>query len=275
MLNLTEPLPWNLTHHRYCVVGVARSGTQLTEALLNYSIGKTFDGVVTLEDFMNFNTAYFANLDIDDNNKLSFKMVTDADGKLKMAANRNVEQLPALGKDWIDKVSRADPTQPLTCRIFLDDRLTFISLVDGLEFLKKQNFKFVYVNRNFEHKILSSYFAKKTMIFRSGKNSAVLTVDIPELKTMILGRYLMEEHNKRVMTNIVGSHIVVEYDELVSMAANLDESEKKLAFGIFNEKQLPLDPYEQIANSDEVKEVFATFYPNMVNLSSQLLGANR
>jgi hypothetical protein len=92
---------------------------------------------------------------------------------------------------------------------------------------------------------------------------------------MILGRYLMEEHNKKVMTNIVGSHIVVEYDELTSMAAHLDESEKKLAFGIFDQKQLPLDPYEQIANADEVREVFATFYPNMVNLSSQLLGANR
>lgn len=275
MLNLTERLPWNLPHHRYCVVGVARSGTQLTESLLNYSISKQFDDVVTLEDFMNFNTAYFANLEIDENNKLSFNMVTDGDGKLKMAANRNVEQLPAIGKDWIDKVSRADPTQPMTCRIFLDDRLTFLSLVDGLEFLKKQNFKFVYVNRNFEHKMLSAYFSKKTMIFRSGKNSAVLTVDIPELKTMILGRYLMEEHNKRVMTNIVGSHIVVEYDELTAMAAHLDETEKKLAFGIFNEKQLPLDPYEQIVNADEVKEVFATFYPNLVNLSSQLLGANR
>ena len=275
MINLTEDLPWNLSHHRYCVVGVARSGTQLTESLLNYSISKKFDNVVTLEDFMNFTAAYFAVLDIDDNNKLSFKMSTDSAGKMKMAADRNIEQLPDLGKGWIDKVSRADPTQPLTCRIFLDDRLTFISLVDGLEFLKKQNFKFVYVNRNFEHKMLSSYFAKKTMIFRSGKNSAMLTVDIPELKTMILGRYLMEEHNKKVMTNIVGSHIVVEYDELTSMAAHLDESEKKLAFGIFNEKQLPLDPYEQITNADEVKEVFTTFYPNVVNLSSQLLGANR
>jgi len=275
VLNLTESLPWNLQHHRYCVVGVARSGTQLTESLLNYSISKKFDDVVTLEDFMNFNTAYFANLDIDDNGKLSFKMVTDSQGKMKMAADRNVEQLPAIGKDWIDKVSRADPMQPLTCRIFLDDRLTFISLVDGLEFLKKQNFKFVYVNRNFEHKMLSSYFAKKTMIFRSGKNSAFLEVDIPELKTMIVSRYLMEEHNKKVMTNIVGSHIVVEYDELTSMAAHLNESEKNLAFGIFNEKQLPLDPYEQIANADEVREVFATFYPNLVNLSSHLLGANR
>ena len=58
MVNLIEDLPWNLPHHRYCVVGVARSGTQLTEALLNYSIGKKFEGVVTLEDFMNFNTAY-------------------------------------------------------------------------------------------------------------------------------------------------------------------------------------------------------------------------
>jgi hypothetical protein len=85
----------------------------------------------------------------------------------------------------------------------------------------------------------------------------------------------MEEHNKKVMTNIVGSHIVVEYDELTSMVAHLDEDEKKLAYGVFNEKQLPLDPYDQIVNADEVREVFETFYPNVVNLSSQLLGANR
>jgi hypothetical protein len=68
---------------------------------------------------------------------------------------------------------------------------------------------------------------------------------------------------------------VVEYDELISMTTHLDESEKKLAFGVFNEKQLPLDPYDQIVNADEVREVFATFYPNLVTLSTQLLGANR
>jgi hypothetical protein len=273
MIKLSDPLPWDLPHHRYCVLGVPRSGTQLTESLLNYSIGKKFNGVVPLEDFFSFNSAYFFNIDIDENNKLSFEMMTDSSGK--MTSNRNVEMLPAIGQDWIEKIQRADPTQPMTCRVFLDDRLTFLSVTASLELLKKLDFKFVYVNRNFEHKILSTYFSKKTMIFRSGKNSAVLTVDIPELKTIILGRYLMEEHNKRVMTNIVGSHIVVEYDELTSMAAHLDEDEKKLAYGVFNEKQLPLDPYDQIVNADEVREVFETFYPNVVNLSSQLLGANR
>jgi hypothetical protein len=273
MLKLTDPLPWDLPHHRYCVVGVPRSGTQLTEALLNYSISKKFADSVPLEDFLTYQSAYFFNIDIDDNNKLSFSMTTDSNGKMK--TDRTVEMLPAIGQDWIEKIQRADRTQPMTCRVFLDDRLTFLSVAASLELLKKLDFKFVYVNRNFEHKILSTYFSKKTMIFRSGKNSAVLTVDIPELKTMILGRYLMEEHNKRVMTNIVGSHIVVEYDELTSMAAHLDEDEKKLAYGVFNEKQLPLDPYDQIVNADEVREVFETFYPNVVNLSSQLLGANR
>jgi len=273
MIKLTDPLPWDLPHHRYCVVGVPRSGTQLTEALLNYSINKKFDDSVPLEDFLSYQSAYFFNIDIDENNKLSIDVTTDSNGK--MTSNRNVEMLPAIGQDYIEKISRVDPTQPLTCRIFLDDRLTFLSLTAGLEFLTKLDFKFIYVNRNFEHKLLSTYFAKKTMIFRSGKNSNMLTVDIPELKSMMIVRYLMEEHNKKVMTNIVGSHIVVEYDELTSMAAHLDESEKAQAFGIFNEKQLPLDPYDQILNADEVREVFATFYPNLVNLSSQLLGANR
>jgi len=273
MIKLSDPLPWNLSHHRYCVLGVPRSGTQLTESLLNYSIGKKFDGGVPLEDFFSFNSAYFFNIEIDENNKLSFEMMTDSNGK--MSSSRNVEMLPAIGQDWIEKIQRADPAQPMTCRVFLDDRLTFLSVTASLELLKKLDFKFVYVNRNFEHKILSTYFSKKTMIFRSGKNSNSLSVDIPELKSMIIGRYLLEEHNKKIMTNIVGSHIVVEYDELTSMAAHLDESEKKLAYGVFNEKQLPLDPYDQIVNADEVREVFTTFYPNLVNLSTQLLGANR
>lgn len=273
MLKLTDSLPWDLPHHRYCVVGVPRSGTQLTESLLNYSINKKFGDSVPLEDFLSYQSAYFFNIDIDENNKLSIEVTTDSNGK--MTSNRNAEMLPAIGQEYIERITRADPTQPLTCRIFLDDRLTFLSLAAGLEFLTKMDFKFIYVNRNFEHKLLSTYFAKKTMIFRSGKNHNMLTVDIPELKSMMIVRYLMEEHNKKVMTNIVGNHIVVEYDELVSMTAHLDEFEKKLAFGIFNEKQLPLDPYDQIVNADEVREVFATFYPNLISLSSQLLGANR
>lgn len=273
MLKLTDPLPWDLPHHRYCVLGVPRSGTQLTESLLKYSIGKKFDGVVPLEDFFSYQSAHFFNIEIDDNNKLSFEMMTDSEGK--MTSDRNLEMLPAIGKDWIEKIQKADPTQPMTCRVFLDDRLTFLSVAASLELLKKLDFKFVYVNRNFEHKLLSTYFAKKTMIFRSGKNSNMLTVDIPELKSMMIGRYLMEEHNKKVMNNIIGNHMVVEYDELTSMVAHLDETEKKLAYGIFNENQLPLDPYEQIINADEVKEVFETFYPNLVSLSTQLLGANR
>jgi len=176
MIQLTDSLPWDLPHHRYCVLGVPRSGTQLTESLLNYSIGKKFDGVVPLEDFFSFNSAYFFNIDIDENNKLSFEMMTDSNGK--MTSSRNVEMLPAIGQDWMEKIQRADPTQPMTCRVFLDDRLTFLSVAASLELLKKLDFKFVYVNRNFEHKILSTYFSKKTMIFRSGKNSNLLTVDI-------------------------------------------------------------------------------------------------
>jgi len=255
------------------VVGVPRSGTQLTESLLNYSINKKFGDSVPLEDFLSYQSAYFFNIDIDENNKLSIEVTTDSNGK--MTSNRNAEMLPAIGQEYIERITRADPTQPLTCLIFLDDRLTFLSLAAGLEFLTKMDFKFIYVNRNFEHKLLSTYFAKKTMIFRSGKNHNMLTVDIPELKSMMIVRYLMEEHNKKVMTNIVGNHIVVEYDELVSMTAHLDEFEKKLAFGIFNKKQLPPDPYDQIVNADEVREVFASFYPNLISLSSQLLGANR
>jgi len=256
---ILESLPWNLTHDRYAILGVPRSGTQLTESLVNYSLSKKFDDVVSLQEIFTAQAALF-------------NTITLRDGKLyfEQAAKISLSDVPTKNRECLDFISQAGHDQALTCRVFLDDRLASKSFQEGLNYLKDNGFHFIYVNRSFEHKIISGMFAKKSFIFNREKNTMMLHIDIEELKSFIIARYLLEEQNKRVMDKLI-SYEIVDYDSLTSMAETLSASEKELAFGIFREKQLPLDPYEQIVNADEVKEVFANFYPKLVSISNDLL----
>lgn len=99
----------------------------------------------------------------------------------------------------------------------------------------------------------------------------VLKIDIDELKSLIIARYLIEEHHKKIVDSMIHNYQIVEYDTLASKADLLDDDEKKKAFGLFSVKQLALDPYEQIENSEEVKQVFSEFYPKLKELSINLL----
>lgn len=256
---LQESLPWNLTHNRYAILGVPRSGTQLTESFVNYSLSKKFDDVVSLQEILSVHTALFNTLTLKDN-KLYLEPTS-------VITHR---ELYSKNNERFELVSKAGQEQALTCRIFLDDTISFKGFQEGLNYLKDIGFHFIYVNRGFEQKMLSFMFAKKSFIFNCEKNTMMLHIDIEDLKLQIISRYLLEEQNKKVMNKLV-SYDTVEYDSLVSMAETLSDSEKELAFGIFKEKQLPLDPYEQIVNADEVREVFATFYPKLIKLADELL----
>ena len=81
---------------------------------------------------------------------------------------------------------------------------------------------------------------------------------------------IIEEQNKKVL-NKYTDYLEVNYDDLTAMAEDLSPEEREQAFGIFKEKQLALDPYEQILNADEVKEVFEVFYPKLQELAAELL----
>jgi hypothetical protein len=98
-----------------------------------------------------------------------------------------------------------------------------------------------------------------------------LTIDIDDLKTFIMYRYLIEQHHLKLMKLLIPEFHVVEYDSLVEKANNLSPIEREKAFGIYKEKQLPLDPYEQVENSEEVKKVFDEFYPKLQSLTDMLL----
>jgi hypothetical protein len=174
-------------------------------------------------------------------------------------------------KDRLATIKNGNPNQALVCRAFLDTGMNSIGFVEGMDFLQNLNFKFVYINRRFDHKILSALFATESFIFNRIKNTMTINIDTDHLKTFIMYRYLIEQHHLKVFKRLIPEFHVVEYDSLVEKANNLSPDEREKAFGIYKEKQLPLDPYEQVENSEEVKKVFAEFYPKLQSLRDTLL----
>jgi hypothetical protein len=162
-------------------------------------------------------------------------------------------------------------SQPLVCRVFLDDRMGSLIFSEGIRYLQQLNFKFVYIERRFDHKILSGIFARESFIFNGIKNTMTLTIDIDDLKSVIMARHFIEQHHFKLMQKLIPEYYVVDYDSLVEKTNELSSLEREKAFGIYKEKQLPLDPYEQIENSEEVKQVFAEFYPKLQSLTNDLL----
>lgn len=253
-------LPWNLDHHRYAVLGVPRSGTQLLEAFVKYSIGKKYGNVTDLQEIFTAQACLVNTYKLEDN------LLTIHDG-----SDVKIYDAMRVSRERLELVRNADKNQPLTCRVFLDNRMSSLSFIDGIRYLQDLDFKFVYVNRPFDHKILSFIFAKESFIFSTVKNSMVLNIDTEELKTIIIARYLIEEQHLKVMKSLIPHYQTVEYNTLVDKTVSLSDEEKQLAFGIYKEKQLALDPYEQVENRDEVKAVFENFYPKLKELTATLL----
>ena len=252
-------LPWHLKSNRYAVLGVPRSGTQLLEAFVNYSLSKQYDDVVSLQEIFALAACAVNTLKIED-------------GKAKLYDYSDVrfQDISVVTSQRLELLKQADSNQAMTSRVFLDDRMSSHSLADGIKYLQDLNFSFVYINRSMEHKIISAIFARRSWIYNRIKNPNTLHIDIPDLKTRLIGLHMIEQQNKKVL-DATTAYDTVEYNSIVSMTADLDDHERQLAYGIFKEKQLPTDPYEQISNADEVKEVFTDFYPKLLELTTQLL----
>lgn len=253
-------LPWQLDHHRYAVLGVPRSGTQLLESFIKYSLSKKYNNVVALQEIFSIqavlvNTIYLENqlIKVEDHSNVTFYDMMNA------------------SKERLEIIKNADRNQPMVCRAFLDDRMGSLGFSQGIEYLQNLNFKFVYINRRFDHKILSGLFAKESFIFNRVRNTMTLNIDIGDLKSTIIARHLVERNHFKLMNKLIPEYYVVEYDSLVEKANELSINEYEEAFGIYKEKQLPLDPYEQVENREEVKQVFDEFYPKLQAMTDSLL----
>lgn len=253
-------LPWNLDHHRYAVLGVPRSGTQLLESFIKYSLAKKHANVVAMQEIFSIQAVLVNTLALED----KFIKVYDQ-------SDVAFYDMMKASKERLEIIKNADTNQSMVCRVFLDDRMGSLGFVDGVKYLQSLNFNFVYIKRRFDHKILSGVFAKESFIFNGIKNTMTLKIDIDDLKSNIIARHLIEQHHYNLMQKLIPEYHVVEYDRLVEKANELSPDERQAAFGIYREKQLPLDPYEQIENRDEVKQVFEEFYPKLQSLTAMLL----
>lgn len=254
-------LPWNLDHHRYVILGVPRSGTQLLESFIQYSLSKKYTNVVALHEIFSTHMILHNTILLENGLAKIIHDCTSVDGN----------NILSVSKQRLEFIKDADMTQPMVCRVFLDDRMASLGFAQGIEYLQKLNFNFVYINRRFDHKILSGVFAKESFIFSRIKNTMTLNIDIDDLKNFIMSRHLVEQNHYKLMQKLIPEYHVVEYDTLVEKASELSPNEYEEAFGIYKEKQLPLDPYDQIENKEEVKQVFDEFYPKLCLLTNDLL----
>lgn len=251
-------LPWDLPHHRYAILGIPRAGTQLFESFIKYSLSKKYDNVTDLQEIF---TAH---------SPLTHTMYSE-DGliKIKEGSDLYFWNAKKASHDNLAMIRNGDPSQPFTCRIFLHNNNSNYNITDSIKYAQELDFKFVYISRSFEHVMLSLIFANESFIWNKVKNPNKLTIDIHQLKTMMASTYIYLTINKQLIDTMI-DYVEVNYEDVVNAAHNLSEEEKVKAYGVYREKQLSVDPYDQIENSDEVKEVFNTFYPKLQELTRTL-----
>lgn len=251
-------LPWDLPHHRYAILGLPRAGTQLFESFIKYSLHKKDDRVTDLQEIF---TAH---------SPLTHTMYTE-NGlvKLKEGSDLYIWNARKASLDNLEMIRNSDPSQPFTCRIFLQNNNSNFNITDSIRFAKELDFKFVYINRAFEKVMLSLMFANESFIWNKAKNTSKLTIDIYQLKTIMASTYISLTINKQLINSMI-DYTEVNYEDIVNTANDLSDEEKIKAYGVYKEKQLPLDPYEQVENVDEVKDVFNTFYPKLQTLTETL-----
>lgn len=252
-------LPWDLPHHRYAVLGIPRSGSQLFESFIKYSLSKKDETAVDLQEIFTAHSPLI-------------HTIYNEDGiiKSKVGSDINFWNAKRVSYENLELIRNANPLQPMTCRIFLHNNNSNFNFADSINYAKDLGFKFIYINRSFENTMLSLVFANDSFIWNKDKNTNRLLVDINQLKTMISSAHIYMTINKNLLNSIV-EYDEVSYEDIVHAANNLSEEERAKAYGIFVEKQLAMDPYEQIINSEEVKEVFNNFYPKVQTLTENLL----
>lgn len=251
-------LPWDLPHHRYAVLGIPRSGSQLFESFIKYSLSKKHDNVTDLQEIFTAHLPLIYTI-YNENGIVKSRLGSDVEfWNAKQASHCNLEL-----------IRNSDPAQAMTCRIFLHNNNSNYNFADSINYAKELNFKFVYINRSFENTMLSLVFANESFIWNKTRNDNRLNIDTTQLKTMMASALIYETLNKRVLDDIA-DYEQVNYEDIVTAANHLSDDEKSKAYGIFVEKQLAPDPYEQIENAEEVKNVFDTFYPKIQDLVSKL-----
>jgi hypothetical protein len=233
-----------MTTHRYCLLGLPRTGSQYIAELISQTTGATEIG----EPFT-ISTSFPKTVMSKDNMMFG------------RAAIVNFESL----EDKIEYVFKcfnsSSKEQPLVIRLFLLENLAPY-IPDIIKRLNNLNFKFLYIQReNTEHHLLSYLIALHTKKWNTGHNGGNSYSEDSkfEIKSFNDAKWLYDQRiffdNTIKNLNIPCDNIRYEYavedlNKSLGMSINTNIKFKKQILG---------NPYDLISNHIEVKQFLETF----------------
>ena len=226
-----------MTVHRYCLLGLPRTGSQYIAEMLSKTV---------------------SSLDLEEPLTVSDNLSTI------ISKNNLILKVPHIGFNSIEEqiehtlscLDNASLNQSLTMRLFLIDRIE-PHISDIIDRLIKLNFKFLIIRReNAEHHFLSYLIARKTNIWNSkvNKNQPYhpnTQFEIDNLNDLV---WLRDQRKvfDTVLTKLNINCEIIRYEHAVT------DLERALGTTINTnislKKQIPSDPYDLIANPLEVKD---------------------
>jgi len=228
---------------RICIICLPRSGSQLCEQLASelsnsYMLGEYFE---------NWNRS---NYDFDINNNIYVKKFAEISCKL------NLQQ---QFKEKLNLLSKANPNQPLTLRLFAMDYYNKDTLLTIITKLKTLGFEFVTLTRDIKNQLLSFMITVSYQTFKKqnvfGINSDI--IDPIYIKLNVLGPIFDDlvnssknwENNLSTILNDV-NYQKIKYDTIYSDMEQIYNTN----FKYHGKKSINGDPLDLILNKTEVVE---------------------
>ena len=217
--------------HRYCLLGLPRTGSQYIANLLVNTVG-----TVDMSEPFTENTVCKLGIDID--NEVTFNSIEE-----------RIEYV-------FNQLNKIDSNKALVMRLFLVDSIQpYVD--DIIKRLVDLNFKFLVIHReNLEHHLLSFLIAVNTNIWHTLDNnnepySADFSFEIVRMNNVI---WL---YDQRLAFNTMLNQLNINYSTIRYEYA-IDDLEQFLGILVTSndlyKKQIVGDPYKLIANASEVKQ---------------------
>jgi len=239
---------------RYCILTLPRSGSQLCEHILinnnlnSFRLSEMFEGWYPFDFSLKDNKIH------------------------KVVKNNNVVNVSLNDKisdDWeykLDLLDKAENTD-YSLRIFLINYRNLYVQKTIINHLKKLNFVFVSLQRNYEDMILSNliakFYAKKSInIYGMGTKISKKPIYLPlkeELypcymaSTFFLSKLFWYERLHEIVG--VGNYHTVDYETIYNDCEKILGTKVEKIQG----KTLESDPYDYIINKDEVRELLRPY----------------
>lgn len=225
-----------MTVHRYCLLGLPRTGSQYIAKMISNSTGA---------------------LDIEEPFTISDSLpnICIKDKLIKKTTHINFNDIEAQVKHVLNCLKNANTDQPLLQRLFLVEVIApYIPNI--IEELSKLKFKFLIIKReNIEHHLLSYVIARHTNIWNTNfSNNQPYTKDTSfNITNLNDAEWLYSQ--RKLFDNLVNQLnvdcAVIRYEHAVSDIQHLNIQVNP---DIDLKKQISTDPYNLICNAKEAKQ---------------------